>query len=54
MLRLLGRGLSNSEIATELFIGETTVKTHVARVLMKLGLRDRVQAAIVAHDAGLA
>jgi DNA-binding NarL/FixJ family response regulator len=54
VLRLLGRGLSNSEIATELFIGETTVKTHVARVLMKLGLRDRVQAAIMAHDAGLA
>lgn len=53
VLRLLGRGLSNAEIATALFIGETTVKTHVARVLMKLDLRDRVQAAIVAHEAGL-
>lgn len=53
VLRLLGRGRSNAEIARELFIGETTVKTHVARVLMKLDLRDRVQAAILAHEAGL-
>jgi DNA-binding NarL/FixJ family response regulator len=53
ILRLIAAGLSNAEIGRELFIGETTVKTHVTHVLQKLDLRDRVQAVVLAHQTGM-
>ncbi|MGE5690690.1 MAG: response regulator, partial [Pseudomonadota bacterium] len=53
VFRLIARGLSNAEIGRELYISDTTVKTHITHILQKLDLRDRVQAVVLAHETGL-
>ena len=53
VFRLIARGLSNAEIGRELYISDTTVKTHITHILMKLSLRDRIQAVVLAYAMGL-
>jgi DNA-binding NarL/FixJ family response regulator len=53
VVRLIAQGLSNPEIAGQLFLSEATVKSHIARILAKLGLRDRVQVVVMAYETGI-